>query len=141
MNIVSKIRAIIEEQGLSFRYGTDEELNEYSDNTDMPAAFMSLLQTGRLQVVGTNDMYLQDVVITFFDRTSYSISSEENEQIVENCTDSAFRFINKLKKNGDCTIVGNVNLRKVYLRFTGVYTGVSLSFQLRANEARCYDNL
>lgn len=134
MKIVEKIKSTVEQMGLPFRYGSAEELNQYSDNTDMPAVFLYRLDSGTFYRDG-REQY--NIIICFFDKTSFNFWSEESESIREACRVRASDWLNTIQEGSDFNIIGSVNIRPIYLEFASVYTGVSLNFTILGNQAIC----
>lgn len=133
MSFIEKLKATVEAMGLPFAYGTAEDLNTLTDNTDMPAVMCYLLQDSQMDYVGAQTCERASVTVFFIDKTSPSYSGLENDAIVQQCKDRADEWIDSIRKGGVFTPFGTVNYRRVYLQFYGVYTGIGVNLTLREN--------
>lgn len=133
MIVVEHIKRIAENLGLSFRYGTAEELNMYADNTEMPSCFLYRVEGGDVQHVGGSLMRSSKVVFNIIRATSYEYNSEENDAVIAECEKDAWRMIVALFDDTRLTKMGNIELRNIYLEFSGFYSGVSVLMSVREN--------
>lgn len=133
MNFIQKLRGTVEAMGLPFMYGTGEELNEATHNSDMPAAMCYILQDSQVIRVGGQMCEQASVTIFFIDKTSFYFGSEDNEGIINECQNRANRWINSIRNGSEFAITGAVNYRRIYLEFMTPYTGIGVNLLLREN--------
>lgn len=133
MNFIQKLRDTVEVLGLPFMYGTAEELNELTQNNEMPAAMCYILIDSQMVRVGGQMCEQASVTIFFIDKTSFYFGSEENEGIINECQNRANRWIDSIRKGNHFSITGTINYRRIYLEFMTPYTGIGVNLLLREN--------
>lgn len=138
MNLLDKIKASVVATGLPFNYGSAEELDKKIANSAQPATYCYLLQDSREITVGGQRCEQAQVVIFFCDRTSESIDSEENEQIISRCKEDADDWLRSIREGNELAIVGEVQYRRVYLQFYQQVTGIGVAVTLRENVGLTY---
>lgn len=140
MNFVDKLRdTITEALDIPFIYGTPEELNALTDNTEMPAAMCYTLQDTQMVFSGTQMTEQASVIVFFIDKTSAAFSSVENEEIIQTCKARADLWVSEIMSGSVFEVTGTIRYRRIYLEFYGIYTGIGVSIPLREFYGSCFE--
>ena len=127
MTLIEKITASFANQ--NFYFGTAEELNAVANgNIEMPAVF--LYRPEAWATFDGNGREQCSFLVFFCDNTSYSFSTDENNEIVEKCKKRALIW----KKTVDLynlKFAEKLRLKPVYLEFSNFVTGVMLEVVIR----------
>ena len=127
MNLIEKIQASFADQ--NFRFGTAEELNAIANgNIDMPAILM--YRPEDWSTFDDNGREQSTFLIFFCDNTSYSYSTAENNEIVEQCKKRALNWAKTIDLHR-LKFAEKLKLKPVYLEFSNFVTGVMLEARLR----------
>ena len=127
MTLIEKITASFANQ--NFYFGTAEELNAVANgNIEMPAVF--LYRPEAWATFDGNGREQCSFLIFFCDNTSYSFSTDENNEIVENCKKRALIW-GKTVGLYNLKIAEKLRLKPVYLEFSNFVTGVMLEVVIR----------
>ena len=96
MTIIDKIKGTFDGSGLAVHYGTPEQLNEELEFAAYPCVFFYLLDTGSVQMQTAQTVERFEVAFYFANLTEFDFNSEDNEAIIEECKQSALRWLNTL---------------------------------------------
>ena len=136
MNLIEKIKASFLSQ--NFYFGTAEELNAVANgNIEMPAVF--LYRPESWETFDGNGREQSTFLIFFCNNTSYSYSTAENHEIIEQCKKRALNWAKTIDLY-DLKIAEKLRLKPVYLEFSTYVTGVMVEVLLREtypNEVNC----
>ena len=127
MTLIEKITASFANQ--NFYFGTAEELNAVANgNIAMPAILM--YRPEDWSTFDDNSREQSTFLIFFCDNTSYSYSTAENNEIVEQCKKRALNWAKTIDLY-DLKIAEKLRLKPVYLEFSNFVTGVMLEVVIR----------
>ena len=136
MNLIEKIKASFLSQ--NFYFGTAEELNAVANgNIAMPALLM--YRPEGWSTFDDNGREQSTFLIFFCNNTSYSYSTAENHEIIEQCKKRALNWAKTIDLY-DLKIAEKLRLKPVYLEFSTYVTGVMVEVLLREtypNEVNC----
>lgn len=138
MNLIEKIKTSF--IGQNFYFGTAEELNAVANgNISMPAVF--LYRPEMWSTFDNNGREQRLFLIFFCDNTSYSFSTDENNEIVEQCKKRALTWLKTIDLY-NLKLAEKMKMRPVPLEFSNFTTGVILEVILREtypDEKTCKD--
>ena len=127
MTLIEKITASFANQ--NFYFGTAEELNAVANgNIEMPAVF--LYRPEAWATFDGNGREQCSFLVFFCDNTSYSFSTDENNEIVEKCKKRALIW-EKTVDLYNLKFAEKLRLKPVYLEFSNFVTGVMLEVVIR----------
>ena len=136
MNLIEKIKASFLSQ--NFYFGTAAELNAIANgNIAMPAILM--YRPEDWSTFDDNGREQSTFLIFFCNNTSYSYSTAENHEIIEQCKKRALNWAKTIDLY-DLKIAEKLRLKPVYLEFSTYVTGVMVEVLLREtypNEVNC----
>ena len=138
MTLIEKITASFANQ--NFYFGTEEEINAVANgNIEMPAILM--YRPEGWSAFDDNSREQSTFLIFFCDNTSYSYSTAENNEIVEQCKKRALNWAKTIDLHR-LKFAEKLKLKPVYLEFSNFVTGVMLEVRLREtypDEITCKD--
>ena len=127
MNLIEKIQESF--AGQNFYFGTAEELNAIANgNIAMPAVLM--YRPEDWSTFDDNGREQSTFLIFFCNNTSYSYSTAENHEIIEQCKKRALNWAKTIDLY-DLKIAEKLRLKPVYLEFSSFTTGVVLEVVIR----------
>ena len=127
MNLIEKIQESF--AGQNFYFGTAEELNAIANgNIAMPAILM--YRPEDWSTFDDNGREQSTFLIFFCNNTSYSYSTAENHEIIEQCKKRALNWAKTIDLY-DLKIAEKLRLKPVYLEFSSFTTGVVLEVVIR----------
>ena len=136
MTLIEKIKRSFGNQ--NYHFGTAEELNIVANgNIDFPAIF--LYRPENWSSFDCYDREKSTFLVFFCDSTSYSYSTAENNEIVEQCKKRALNWAKTIDLHR-LKFAEKLKLKPVYLEFSTYVTGVMVEVLLREtypNEVNC----
>ncbi len=135
--IVNKIKQSVQSgTGLTCLYGSLDDINvQMGDQTDFPVAFFVLLNNGNL----TERNYRErvDVAMFFVQPTQFDFESIENEELIAECKQYSFQWLNSLFLGGDLRYITTLNTSRVYNQMDDILTGYALRVRLEELVGQC----
>ena len=126
MNIIEKIKSTFDGSGLTVHYGTPEQLNADLEYAAYPCVFFYLLDTGSVQIQTAQTVERFEVAFYFANLTEFDFNSEDNEAIIEECKQSALRWLNTLQLSSSLRVVSVGSSQRVYDLFQVNLTGFAI---------------
>ena len=138
ITIVDKIKASIHAAtDLPVYYDSEEMLNKMLDYGGLPCAYFALLQDGSLE--RNNGVFRErvNVAIFFVNKTNFEPDAEENEQIIQDCKEAAYRWLAALRIDQFFTLDGSVSTQRVYEQNDVILTGFAVRVSLTEKQGYC----
>lgn len=129
-NIIRCLKDSVEAIGIPFYYGMAEELNKLLDNADYPCALAVAVNQGN--VVQENGQFKECItfVLSFADLTEFDFDSLENEDIITECKERAFKWLSSMQSNGDIRVASINGTTRDYIAYDAIITGYGLNVTL-----------
>lgn len=138
MMFVEKIIKSVETAtGLKCYYQSAEEINRIFDYADHPSAHFFLIDSAGVQMSAGNIRERVQVAIFFCDLTEFDFNSIENEKIIEQCKERAFRWLDSLSRSPLLRLVSVTNSTRVYNAYDSILTGFALNCTLEELKGIC----
>ena len=138
MTIIDKIKQSVEVLGLSFAYGSLDDLNDIISSHDFDGGklcYCTLISTGTA-VLDTSGRWHDSVQIGLFvvDKTDFDPCSLENEQIIDDCKQAVFRWLISVNHSTDIKVQGIISSQRVYDQFDDIVTGYGVQITLQEKQ-------
>lgn len=138
MTIIDKIRHSVEGAAkMKLHYQSAEQLNRIADYTDYPCAFLFLLQSQGLNIENSNYRERLQVAIFFVTRSEFDFRSEENERLIDDCKQAAYRWLQSLRRDKYLRLEGVNGTERVYDYFDAQLTGYAVNVTVEELTGYC----
>lgn len=127
MNIIEKIKSTFDGSGLTVHYGTPEQLNADLEYAAYPCVFFYLLDTGSVNIQTAQTVERFEVAFYFANLTEFDFNTDENEELIETCKQSALLWLNTLQRSSVLQLISVGRSQRVYDVFDVNLTGFALS--------------
>jgi len=131
MTIIDKLKQSIETAtGLTFYYHAVGTLNEEMDNASFPCVYAFPAESSAVEdKLGVFHERL-NLAVFFCNVTDYDFNALENEEIIDGCKKSAFKWLTALRTDKNFTTFNVNNAERVYDQFDVIVTGYGVDITI-----------
>lgn len=130
MNIIEKIKASVTALQLPFIYGDEGHLNMLVANTTLPCVYCLLLESSLVEDASGVIRERIEIGMFFIDKTQFDCDSIENEDIIDGCKQSAFKWLLGVRQGTEFVVNSVTGATRVYDKFDDIVTGYCLRVSL-----------
>lgn len=136
MNIIQKLKDNIEAAtGLPFLYGSRGEINRVLDSAPLPCAFAYLLETTGVDDINGVCHERLTMAVFFIDKTQFDFDAIENEDIIDRCKRTAFKWYVSNRRSEYFRFISINNTLRVYDELAdAIVTGYALNVTIEEIE-------
>lgn len=130
MNIIAKLKASVTAMNLPFMYGDEGHLNALVATTELPCVYCLLLESSLVEDESGVIRERIEIGMFFIDKTQFDCDSIENEDIIDDCKQNAFKWLLGVRMGSDFVVNSTTGATRVYDKFDDIVTGYCLRVSL-----------